>query len=56
MVSQVLTDFGLEVTAIVIGQCCGIVHKQDESWRFDTWRVAGVDLRRVKELQTTVTS
>ena len=56
IVSQVLTDFGLEVTAIVIGQRSRIVDKQDERWWFDTGRVAGIDLGRVKQLQATVTS
>ena len=55
IVSQVFTDFGLEVTAIVIGQRSRIVDKQDERWWFDTGRVAGIDLGRVKQLQATVT-
>ena len=50
IVSEVFSDFGLEVTAVVVRQRRWIVHKQDECWRFDTGRVARVDLRRVKKL------
>ena len=50
VISQVFTDFSLEVTAIVIRQRRWIVDEQDECWRFDAEYVAGVDLGRVKKL------
>ena len=50
VISQVFTDFSLEVTAIVIRQRRWIIDEQDECWRFDVECVAGVDLGRVKKL------